>query len=167
MEIGAEPGTPKEPREGATLTMRLPMRGNIQVRVEELAPRRMTLVTLEGHPLSGAVRFRCEPRGDALRFEVLVHDRPSNIADWLMMSTVGGPLQRATWVSTVEQAVAESGGTAPAGVQHESETVSGDDAENIQDWLKEMVVERKREDRARESGVGSRESTTAGDESRI
>ena len=148
VEVGVEPGTPKEPREGETLTMRLPVRGNIQVRIEELTPRRMTLVTLEGHPLAGAVRFRCEPRGDGLRFEVLVHDRAANFADWLIMSTVGGRIQGATWKSTVEQVVRESGGTAPDGVQHESETVRGDEAEPIEDWLQEIVMERKREERA-------------------
>jgi NADH dehydrogenase len=127
---------------------RLPVRGNIQVRIEELTPRRMTLVTLEGHPLAGAVRFRCEPRGDGLRFEVLVHDCAANLADWLIMSTVGGQIQRATWKSIVEQVVRESGGTAPDGVQHESETVGDDEAEPIEDWLAEMVMERKREERA-------------------
>ena len=147
MEIGAEPGTPKEPREGETLTMHLPMRGNVQVRIEELAPRRMTLVTLEGHPLAGAVRFRCEPHGGAIRFEVQVHDRASNLADWVMMTTVGNHVQRMTWKELVEAVVRESGGEAPDGVQHASETVSGEDAEQIEGWLKELVVERKREER--------------------
>jgi NADH dehydrogenase len=128
------------PREGETLTMRLPVRGNIQVRVEELTPRRMTLVTLEGHPLSGAVRFRCEPHGDALRFEVLVHDRAANVADWLMMTTFGSQIQRETWKGIVEEVVKESGGAAPDGVHHESETVTGDDARPIEEWLKGLVV---------------------------
>jgi NADH dehydrogenase len=148
MEVGAEPGTPTEPREGGVLTMHLPMRGNIQVRIEEMTPRHMTLVTLEGHPLAGAVRFRCEPRGDALRFEVLVHDRAANIADWLTMATVGGHVQRETWKGIVEEVVRESGGQAPDGVHHESETLQGEEAERIETWLDEMVVERTREERA-------------------
>ena len=148
MEVGAEPGTPTTPREGETLTMHLPLRGNIQVRIEELTPRHMTLVTLAGHPLAGAVRFRCEPRGEALRFEVLVHDRASNIADWLAMSTVGGHVQRATWKGIVEEVVRESGGEAPDGVHHESETLRGEEAKRIERWLDEMVVERTREERA-------------------
>ena len=147
LEIGAEPGTPTEPREGETLTMHLPVRGNIQVRIEELTARGMTLVTLEGHPLAGAVRFRCVPRGEGLRFEVQVHDRAANVADWLIMSTLGGQIQRMTWKGIVEEAVRLSRGTAPDGVHHESETLSSDDAEQIEEWLKEMVVERKREER--------------------
>jgi hypothetical protein len=90
---------------------------------------------------------------------VLVHDRAANVADWLVMSTVGGHVQRETWKAIVERVVQESGGTAPAGVQHESETVDGDDAAPIEEWLKEIVVQRKRDER--ESGVGSRESMPA------
>ena len=152
LEVGVEPGTPTEPREGETLTMRLPVRGNIQVRIEEMTPRRLTLVTLQGHPLAGAVRFRCEPRGrdggECLRFEVQVHDRPANIADWAVMATVGGPLQRRTWIQIVEDVVRESGGTAPDGVHHESEKLEGEEAQQIERWLREMVVERKRVERA-------------------
>lgn len=147
MEVGAEPGTPTTPREGETLTMHLPLRGNIQVRIEELTPRLMTLVTLEGHPLAGAVRFRCEPRGQALRFEVLVHDRAANVADWLAMSTVGGHVQRETWKGIVEEVVRESGGQAADGVHHESETLTGEDAAQIERWLDDVVVERTRSDR--------------------
>ncbi|HET7457759.1 MAG TPA: complex I NDUFA9 subunit family protein, partial [Gemmatimonadaceae bacterium] len=143
MEVGAEPGTPTEPREGETLTMHLPVRGNIQVRIEELTPRCMTLVTLAGHPLAGAVRFRCEPRdaavGGGLRFEVLVHDRASNIADWLVMSTVGGQIQRMTWKSIVEEVVRESGGEAPDGVRHESDTLRGAEAKKVEEWLDGLV----------------------------
>lgn len=154
LEVGAEPGTQVEPREGETLTMRLPVRGNIQVRIEELTPRRLTLVTLEGHPLAGAVRFRCEPRGagsttrgSVLRFEVQVHDRASNLVDWVVMATVGGHIQRATWKGIVEEVVRQSGGSAPDGVHHESETLAGEEAERIEGWLRELVLERKREER--------------------
>lgn len=147
MEVGAEPGTPTEPREGETLTMHLPVRGNIQVRIEELTPRAMTLVTLQGHPLAGAVRFRCEPEASTLRFEIQVHDRASNVADWLVMATVGGHVQRATWKQIVEEVVRESGGDAPDGVHHESETLRGEEAERVERWLGALVLERTREAR--------------------
>ena len=147
MEVGAEPGTPTQPREGETLTMHLPVRGNIQVRIEELTPRAMTLVTLAGHPLAGAVHFRCEPRGGALRFEIQVHDRASNIADWLVMTTVGGHVQRATWKGIVEAVVRESGGEAPDGVHHESDTMRGEAAEGVERRLEALVEERTRESR--------------------
>ena len=163
MEVGAEPGTATEPREGETLTMHLPVRGNVQVRIEELAARRMTLVTLEGHPLAGAVRFQCEPRADVLHFEVQVHDRASNVADWLMMSTIGSHVQRMTWKEIVEEVVRESGGEAPDGVHHESDTLSGEDAEQVEGWLRELVVKRKREERGESYGVRGRSEGVGGE----
>jgi NADH dehydrogenase len=155
MDVGSEPGTPTEPQEGATLTMRLPLRGNIQVRIQEITPRRLTLVTLEGHPLAGAVHFACDDRaGGRLRFEVKVYDRSSNVFDWLVMSTVGGHVQRATWKSIVEAVVEESGGAAPDGVQHESRTLHGSDAAEVEAWLRDLVTTRKREEHAGRSPSG-------------
>lgn len=143
--VGAEPGTPVEPRLGATLTMRLPLRGNVQVRVVELEPLQLTLATLDGHPLAGLVRFRIERiSGEQLRFHVEVHDRPSNMVDWLVMSTVGGGIQVATWRSTVDRLVAESGGSAPDGVRDESETLRGEDARRVEQWARDLMAARKR-----------------------
>jgi NADH dehydrogenase len=149
MQVGAEPGTSTEPGVGETMTMKLPVRGNIQVRIEELTPTSLTLCTLEGHPLAGAVNFRCRPRDDgSMRFEVRVFDRASNVADWLVMSTVGGHIQRETWKSIAEKVVEESGGTSIDGVHHESDTLTGDDAEPLEEWMKGLVMRRKREERA-------------------
>lgn len=167
MHVGAEPGTPTELREGGTLTMHLPVRGNIQVRIEEATARGLTLVTLEGHPLAGAVNFRCQPvAGGAsgrLRFEARVYDRASNAADWLMMTAVGSALQRATWKSIIEAVVAESGGRAPDGVQHEADTLRGDGAAPLDRWLRTLVAARKREARAEQvaSGVNARAADQA------
>ncbi|HKG96092.1 MAG TPA: DUF1990 family protein [Gemmatimonadaceae bacterium] len=150
VQTGVEPGTPQVPDEGETLTLGLPLRGNIQVRVNEMSPRSMTFVTLEGHPLAGAVRFLCDPRGDAglLRFEVRVYDRPANLVDWLTMTTVGGRMQNATWEAMVERVVELSGGRAERGVQDETTTLEESEAERVEEWLKELVMERKREERA-------------------
>ena len=100
------------------MTLALPMRGHVQVRCESLEERRVTLLTLEGHPLAGAVRFLCEPRGSAVRFQVEVYDRPANMIDFLAMRTVGDRLQDHTWSHVVEKVVQVSGGTAPQGVEH-------------------------------------------------
>jgi NADH dehydrogenase len=81
VDAETEPGTRCDLEMGATLTMSLPVRGNIQVRVQELTPVKATLVTLDGHPLAGAVRFLSEQRGDKVRFEAQVYDRPASIAD--------------------------------------------------------------------------------------
>jgi uncharacterized protein YbjT (DUF2867 family) len=150
METAVEPGTPSVPNEGETLTIGLPLRGNIQVRVEEVTPRSMTFATLEGHPLAGAVRFFCDPRGDTgeLRFEVRVYDRPANFVDWITMSTVGGRMQNATWEKMVENVVELSGGRAKDGVQDDTQTLDEDQADRVEEWLKELVMERKREERA-------------------
>jgi NADH dehydrogenase len=144
LDAKAEPGTKCHLEQGATITMALPLRGNVQVRVQELTPVKATLVTLAGHPLAGAVRFLCEQRGDQVRFEVQVYDRPSNIIDWLAMKTLGESLQGLTWVGLVERMVEESGGAAPQGVQQEEDTLDEDQAELIEAWVKDLVLDRKR-----------------------
>jgi NADH dehydrogenase len=158
MDVTAEPGTPTVPTEGATITMALPLRGNVQVRVEELTPRSMTLVTLEGHPLAGAVRFLSEQRGDDVRFEVQVYDRPSNAADWVMMRTLGQAVQLSTWQSLVQSVVDESGGRAPDGVQTDVESLDAMQAERVEAWLRDLVLARKRDESAAQTGRAARSS---------
>ena len=116
-----------------------------QVRVEEFEPRVITLVTLAGHPLSGAVRFLSEARGDDLRFEVQVYDRAANVADFLMMRALGDRLQDAAWRETVENVVRATGGAAPAGVAQETESLDEAQAELIETWVRELVNERRRD----------------------
>lgn len=139
-----EPGTRCDLEKGVTLTMSLPIRGNIQVRVEEVTPVKATLVTLEGHPLAGAVRFLSEQRGDKVRFETQVYDRPASLPDWFVMKTVGESLQKRTWESLVERMVTESGGAAPQGVQHREDDLSLNQGDLIEDWIRDLVMERKR-----------------------
>ena len=146
LDTNAEPGTPNVPEQGATLTMNIPMRGNIQVRVEDLGPRHMTFVTLAGHPLAGAIRFATSKGADGrLRFQIDVWDKSANFVDWIAMSTIGGRMQDSTWVDTVQSVIDESGGEAPAGVEHESRSLDGEAEEGVTEWLQELVVERKRE----------------------
>ena len=166
MDVTAEPGSPTVPTEGATITMALPVRGNVQVRVEELGPRSMTLVTLAGHPLAGAVRFLAEQRGDDVRFEVQVYDRPSNAADWVVMRTLGQAVQLSTWQSLVARVVEESGGRAPDGVQTDVESLDEMQAERVEGWLRDLVLERKRGETAaqteRDERSGAARSRDAG-----
>jgi NADH dehydrogenase len=144
VDAKTEPGTRCDLEKGVTLTMSLPIRGNIQVRVQEVTPVKATLVTLEGHPLAGAVRFLSEQRGDKVRFETQVYDRPASLPDWFVMKTVGESLQQRTWESLVERMVEESGGSAPKGIEHTEEDLSEDQGIRIEDWIRDLVMERKR-----------------------
>ena len=145
MDLHAEPDTPKVLEEGATLTMALPLRGNVQVRVEEVTDRRATLCTLAGHPLAGAVRFIAEDRGNAIRFQIEVYDRPATLADHLVMRPVGEVLQSATWDKVVQSVIDASGGRATAGIEHEEAVLDTEQSELIDEWLRDLVMEQRRE----------------------
>ena len=142
--VAVEPGTPETLDLDETLTLSLPLRGHVQVRVAELEDRRLTLVTLEGHPLAGAVRFITSYEGEAVRFEISVYDRAANVVDMLLMRTLGDFMQNRTWESLAEAAIRASGGEAPAGVHHESDTLEGPDARSIEEWADALVARRKR-----------------------
>ncbi len=149
LDLRAEPGTPAILSNGNTLTMALPVRGNVQVRVEQLTDTSATLVTLAGHPLAGAIRFLAERRGDLLRFEVQVYDRPANLADWFAMRTVGEGVQASAWESLVQAMVKEAGGIAVGPIQHEETYLDEQQAERIEQWVRDIVMGRKRAENAR------------------
>ena len=140
----AEPQSATTIEEDATLTLSLPLRGHIQVRVAESEDRVFTLVTLSGHPLSGAVRFLAEARGSAIRFEVQLFDRAANVVDLIMMRTLGERLQDVSWREMIDNVVKAAAGTS-TGVQHDSENLEDDQAERIEEWVRDLVMERKRE----------------------
>ena len=162
METGVEPGAGTKLEEGATLTMALPFRGNIQVRVEEVADRRVTAVTLRGHPLSGAIRWLVEePAPGVVRFEVRSFTRPSDLVDFIGMRTFGKVAQKAAWRSVVQAVAERSGGEAPEGVQEETSTLEGKDAEDVERWVEELVMRRRREE-GPSQGEGAAESEAGG-----
>lgn len=103
---------------------------------------------MEGHPLAGAVRFLCEQRGDAVRFQVEVFDRASNVIDLIAMRALGDRLQDATWRHVVERMVVYSRGHAPAGVHHATESLDDEEARLIERWLDEVSVRLEREENA-------------------
>jgi NADH dehydrogenase len=144
VDAHTEPGTRTDLESGVTITMSLPVRGNVQVRAQEVTPVKATLVTLAGHPLAGAVRFLCEQRGDKVRFEVQVYDRPASLADWFAMKTVGDAAQARTWEGVVQRMIDDSGGTAANGIQHSEDTLDEDQTERIEEWIRDLVAERKR-----------------------
>ena len=153
VDAKAEPRAADVLSEGETLTLALPMRGHVQVRVAEVEPRRVSLLTLEGHPLAGAVRFLCESRGRAIRCQVEVYDRPANVIDFIAMRAVGDWLQDHTWSHVVDRMVEISGGSAPNGVEHESATLDDDEAAAIERWCEELALGvRRKENLERTAG---------------
>ncbi|HEX8395798.1 MAG TPA: DUF1990 family protein [Longimicrobium sp.] len=145
MKVGVEPGTQTGIHVGATLTLSIPMRGHIQVRCVDIDDDTITLVTLEGHPLSGAIRFDVTEEGPGLlRFEVRSFTRSGGLIDHLGMRTVGKVAQRATWRSVVEAVVERSGGTAEDGVHEEESTLTGQAATDVEQWVEEVVMRFRR-----------------------
>ncbi len=143
MRVGVEPGSGDVLDEGEALTLAIPLRGTIQVRVEEVTPTSVSAITLEGHPLSGIVRFLAEEEGERLRFEVRTFTRASGVLDLVAMSTVGEPLKDAAWRSLVREVVARSGGEAGDGIEAETEVLDGEAAESVEAWAEGLVRRRE------------------------
>jgi NADH dehydrogenase len=119
---------------GATLTVHIPVRGEAQVRVAHVGDTDMTLLTVEGHPLAGAVRLSVVQCGPALRFQIDVYDRAATRADELLLRVAGDVLQRATWVGLCEKLAQSVAGSAPR--VHHTERVLDEDAERaVEAWL--------------------------------
>jgi NADH dehydrogenase len=146
LEVGTEPGTPTRLEEGATITMDIPLRGTVQVRVEQVEPESVTLVTLAGHHLAGVIRFSArEPETGRLRFEVTSFTGASSVVDAVAHRLVGWKVQKSTWEALVEAVVERSGGTAVDGVKHEEDELSEREAGRMHDWTREIVMKRRRE----------------------
>ena len=154
VDAAAEPRTTDEIADGETLTLSLPMRGHVQVRVADLGARRVTLLTLQGHPLAGAVRFTTEAHGSAVRFTVEVYDRAANVLDLVAMRTLGDRLQSHTWTRVVEEMITRSGGAAAEGVQREARALDEEAARQVEHWLGELTLARKREENAEKIAAG-------------
>lgn len=145
IETAAEPNTPEQIEPGITLTLNIPMRGNVQVRVEVVEPTRIVLGTLEGHPLAGVVEFLTSESGGAVRFTVDVLARASNVLDWIGMKTIGRPAQNANWRNVVQRIIDASGGTSD-GVHEEKMRLDEDERDVAEKGIKALVQERKREE---------------------
>ena len=140
------------------------------MRVEELTPNQATLVTIAGHPLSGAIRFLSEQISDVIRFRIQVYDRPANLADWLVMRTVGEGVQAKSWESLLQEIAHESGATSVSPIQHEEEYLDEAQAERVDEWVKALVAERKRQQAAAAKdtqGKMARRSETLGEDAVI
>ena len=150
VDAEAEPGSSSTIEEGQTITLALPLRGNIQVRAEHAADNEITLATLEGHPLAGFVHFRFVQNGASLRFEIDVYDRAANLFDRIGLLLGGNAAQRETWRVTAERVLEVSGGESETGVQHKMEKVDAERGEHIERFAKAIIQRRKRRE---QSGV--------------
>jgi hypothetical protein len=68
--------------------------------------------------------------------------------DLVAMRALGDQLQNRTWQEVVEGMIELSGGTAPEGVQHHSESLDDEEAARIEKWLADVTMRRKREENA-------------------
>jgi nucleoside-diphosphate-sugar epimerase len=133
--------------EGATLTLALPVRGHIQVRVAEVGNGRITLMTLAGHPLAGAVRFVTLPIDGGVHFEVQVYDRPANLVDWVMMRPIGDRMQEATW-QEMAATVARVAGASDPDVKHVVKDLDEAESKAVEQWARNLAHRSKRKDAA-------------------
>jgi nucleoside-diphosphate-sugar epimerase len=149
LEVGAEPGSARSIEEGATLTMAIPMRGNIQVRVLEVGRRTISCVTVEGHLLAGLIRFLIHDHDDGrIHFEVRSYSRASQLLDELGMAALGQRAQHRTWSSVVER-IAEQCGVNGSQVHTHSARMTEFRAEIVERWVEQLVMARRREAVAR------------------
>ena len=144
IEFAAEPGAPERAELGATMTAHLPVRGNIQIRVERSDPTRIVFATVEGHPIAGIVEFTTQDLpGARVRFAIEVSARAANIFDFVALHTIGDPAQSANWRTVVQRMVDASGGTSD-GVQHEVRTLDAEESAQVEKNIRAMIQSRKR-----------------------
>ena len=143
IDAKAEPHASTLIEQGETLTLEVPFRGHIQVRVGEVVDRRITLLTVAGHPIAGAVRFLCETIADATRFEVQVYDRAASMVDQIMLRTLGEWLQKAAWINLCER-VARAAGDSSAKVQTSHEELNDDQLRVVDQWIAELSAQLSR-----------------------
>lgn len=128
---------------GATLTLEIPLRGHVQVRVAEATDRHITLLTVAGHPIAGAVRFLIESRGDGVRFEIQVYDRAASMIDQLLMRAAGEWLQRAAWIALATNAARAARGQASE-VQTSEEELDEHEMDVVNRWVAELSAQLSR-----------------------
>ncbi|HUP64770.1 MAG TPA: NAD-dependent epimerase/dehydratase family protein [Thermoanaerobaculia bacterium] len=154
IDFGVEGDGGARLEEGETISAALPIRGHIQIRVEESTPTRITFGTIEGHPLAGIVQFSSSKKNDRLTFMVEVHSRAAGWFDFLAMKMGGETAQRLNWETVVERMVERSGGMAADGVQNEKETIDDEREEtSVESWVERFVTRRRRHEAEEQTGA--------------
>jgi hypothetical protein len=129
--------------EGETFLIELPLRGQCQVRIGEISARSMTLLTVSGHPIAGAVRFGVEPYNGGLRFEIHVFDRAGSMVDQLLMRAGGQWMQHASWVELAQNVARMAGGSA-GDVGSDTMELTGADATRVEAWATALAAQLSR-----------------------
>jgi hypothetical protein len=141
------PGDTAELEPGSVLTLSLPFRGDVQVRIVEVTDTELTLVTVAGHPLAGSNTFRfAGTPGVDLRFEVEACDRSATLLDELSMVPFGGFLKRFTWTTVVEETARMVGAMPPVEVQTEEHPLAGEEEKAAVADLEKRVGSLARQD---------------------
>ena len=143
-ETRADAGPLDNLKKNMTFTVRLPLRGALALRVEDITPERIVCATLDGHPLAGLLVFDFVERGRDVRFEIRTHSRQADLVDAVLMAAVGDLLQDVHWRTVVDNVVKLSGGRAPAGVQMAVDDVVGEEAARIEEWAEQLKLRRLR-----------------------
>lgn len=141
LEVHTPPDRRVRLREGATFTLELPVRGTIPMRFVEEREDSLTFLTLDGHPLAGAVTFHF---ADGPCFEVEVHTRSATVLDELGLLFGGSILQDATWRDVVRRTAELAGGRVQGEVQESATHLEGEQAAEVERWLSGLVRTRKR-----------------------
>ena len=139
IKVGVEPAAPDVQLEpGEVLTMALPGRGHVQVRVEHVQEDQVIVGTLRGHAVAGIVRFSTRTLADGVRFEVMTCDRPANALDWIALTLGGAQLQNANWAAVVRNVSQLAGGTAGE-VRRDQRKLSADEAGAVEGWIEALI----------------------------
>ncbi len=156
LDFEAEPGSARRLAMGSTLSLRVPLRGQMLMRVIDVAPAAVTMATVAGHPISGVVRFSCERAGGALRsrdattsngalaFTVDVYARASNRLDRLALAALGGRLQNANWKAVARRGARLARGHVGRRVAHRTELLRGAEAGALEDAMARLAEQIER-----------------------
>jgi uncharacterized protein YbjT (DUF2867 family) len=141
-----EPGPNATFCEGATLTLGIPLRGNVQVRVAEHSEKSATCITLSGHPLAGAVVFSTLDSKDGPVVEIQTYDRAATLLDQVAMKTVGRTVQTLTWRSFADNVAKSVGGVVAGEVAVEERDLTDEEAKPVEEWLQDLAMQHKRQE---------------------
>jgi NADH dehydrogenase len=137
--VGVEPATPEvQLVEGAVISMALPGRGHVQVRVEEVSDDHVVLATLRGHTVAGIVRFSTTTVPEGVRFEVLTCDSAANALDWIALTLGGARGQDANWTRVVHN-VASLVGSPVDEVRQIVHKLGERETEDAREWIHQII----------------------------
>jgi nucleoside-diphosphate-sugar epimerase len=125
---------------GENLTLSLPLRGDVQVRVVDEQETQATCLTVEGHPLAGAVVFEAMEAESTLVFRVRTYDKPATALDAAAVETAGRPAQGAMWQALLANVVEISGGKQVGQLYEERRYLDEVELGPIDQWLDELYA---------------------------